>query len=772
MKNYYKRLRYGVLVITFIIALLFSFGVRVDASTSYYNGMENLYGTTLKSSLRTLITNTHSYITTYDDCKNVTYIKKTDGDPNNSSKIKLFWSNLSIAATWDGGVSWNREHVWPQSKGWFTESGAGADLHHIRPVDKSVNSSHNNNPYGIVSSSDYVTTSTVNGSVTIGAKCKNGVFEPSDDKKGDTARIIFYLLVRYKESDSYPITNVATSMDMLLEWNNSDPVDASETRRNEAVYSIQGNRNPFIDNSDYADYIWGGEKPGSSSGSGTGSGTTSGTGETLPTTNRLAVFNFGTNDTTKTNEADTVQDGSSITTYTETNNGYTLSLSNLTKVYGGAYDALGNGCLKVGTSSLVGTFSFNVPSNIQEVIICVAGYKNNKASISINGGSTQTISTLSSSGAYTNVIIETSSNKTIVFATTADYYRCKIDAIAFYGIGTSGGNEEENGGSSSSQPTYTVDDALTSFTNSSTKASLFMNYDDNSYSYETQTSYYYGFESKVYSGNEFKTLGDMEWELETDGGYFGYDTSDYNRGHQIGSKSKPATEVIFRTAELQQNVTYVSVYASGASGTDAEIAVYVGTKKIGTTKTLTSENKQYTFSSSTGLNGRVKVRITQSTSTAVYVKRLGFYHSSQVEYEGYTLNTAALRFGTVIDKTLYDTLNAAGATWGVEFYKGVVTDWSTVQGTKVTCKPAQVSATNDTVVDKNGEYYQFALVLKNIQYKDIDTYVSARAYVIVNGVTYYMDTSTYSLRSIANTYLSNGIAGSTHSGILNHIKNY
>ena len=71
------------------------------------------------------------------------------------------------------------------------------------------------------------------------------------------ARIIFYLLVRYSESDSISITNVAKSMDMLLRWNELDPVDDKEIRRNEAVFKIQGNRNPFIDYSHLAKKIWG-----------------------------------------------------------------------------------------------------------------------------------------------------------------------------------------------------------------------------------------------------------------------------------------------------------------------------------------------------------------------------------------------------------------------------------------------------------------------------------------------------------------------------------
>jgi len=765
---------FSILLIAIVLfSATYLLTIKTVASTSsYYSGMDTLYGSTLKTALRNKITSTHTYKTSYDDCKDPDIVKKTDGNASNT-KIVLFWSGINVNTTWDSGTTWNREHVWPQSKGWFSTSGAGSDLHHIRPSDPSVNSSHGNNPYGVVSGSYYVTTSTANGSVTIGAKCKGGIFEPSDDKKGDTARILFYLLVRYAESDSYSITEVATSMDMLLEWNDLDPVDSSETIRNEAVYSIQGNRNPFIDNSDYADYIWGGEKPGdnSSSGSGSDSGSndsgssdsgssSGGTSSTLPSENRVALFDFGASDSSKTDESS--QDGSAVSTYTENNGDYTLTLSNLTKVYGGSYDAVGNSCLKVGTSSSVGSFSFIVSDDISQVAISVAGYKSKTASISINGGSNQSITTYSANGEYTNIIVDTSSNKTVTFTTTSSGYRCKIDAIAFY-------NENNNPGGDVQIPSY--GEALSTFTNEYTKASMYFDYTSSSYTYSTSSTYSYEFPSKVYSDNGTQTLGELSWQLENDGGYYGYSS---DRGHQFGSANKPASEVILRTSELMKNVTSVKIYASGASGTDANIAVYVGTKRMGTIKDLTDTNSLYTFSSTEGLNGRVKIRITQDSEKAVYIKKITFTHADTATYEYYNMNNASLRFGTCIDKDIYDTLNNEGAIWGVEYYKGTVTDWSTVSGTKIQCTPAQVSYMGATEVDSNGQYYQFALVLKNITYSNIDTYVSARAYVIIDGVTYYMNSTTYSVRSLASAYL-NGIDSSSysqHAGILEHIKYY
>lgn len=141
-------------------------------------------------------------------------------------------------ATWHNGTTWNREHVWPQSLGWFETSDAGADLHHIRPCESGINSSRGNNKFGESS----------------------GYFDPSqygEDYRGDVARIIFYLMVRYEESDNYDFEDIVESKELLLDWNKDDPVDELEIARNEAIFKIQGNRNPFIDNEDYASMIWG-----------------------------------------------------------------------------------------------------------------------------------------------------------------------------------------------------------------------------------------------------------------------------------------------------------------------------------------------------------------------------------------------------------------------------------------------------------------------------------------------------------------------------------
>ena len=197
----------------------------------YYKNANGKYGQDLKLALRRIISYTIK-TETYDDLRED--LQKTDKGKTNGTII-CFYCHKEMDAKWDNGKTWNREHVWPQSLGWFSTTMAGADLHHLRPCHQSENSSRGNTPYG--------------ESV--------GYYVPNDDVKGDIARILFYMYTRYEEADRYSLNTVCESFDILLTWNKIDPVDEIELQRNEVAYSIQGNRNPFIDYSLYADLIWG-----------------------------------------------------------------------------------------------------------------------------------------------------------------------------------------------------------------------------------------------------------------------------------------------------------------------------------------------------------------------------------------------------------------------------------------------------------------------------------------------------------------------------------
>lgn len=112
----------------------------------------------------------------------------------------------------------------------------------------------------------------------------------------------------------------------------------------------------------------------------------------------------------------------------------TLSISDGVKFYTNANDAKGNGALKLGTGSKVGSFALTIPAGVTTVNIYVAGYKANEAKFSINGGATQTTTKLSNNGEYDCVEVTVPENGTITFTTVANGYRAMISKIEFVGI--------------------------------------------------------------------------------------------------------------------------------------------------------------------------------------------------------------------------------------------------------------------------------------------------------------------------------------------------
>ena len=146
----------------------------------------------------------------------------------------------------------------------------------------------------------------------------------------------------------------------------------------------------------------------------------------------VATFEFGADNPSKAGTESTGNlDGSEKTSYSESNNGYTFSYSGASKVYGGSYDNGGNSCLKLGTGSAVGKFSFTVGDDVDYVIIYVTGYKSNQAKIKVNG-TTYTISTKSATPEYTEIKVDTTTTKTVSFETMSGGYRCKINTIKYF----------------------------------------------------------------------------------------------------------------------------------------------------------------------------------------------------------------------------------------------------------------------------------------------------------------------------------------------------
>ena len=174
------------------------------------------------------------------------------------------------------GEGFNREHSFPKS--WFDDgTPMYTDLFHLYPTDIRVNSQRSNFPFGVCANGTRLTNGNLHGKGKLGTSTYPGytgtVFEPDDEYKGDFARTYFYMATCYKNElptwSGSPQLNYAANkykafstwtINMLLEWTRMDPVSEKEIKRNDAVFRLQGNRNPFIDHPELAEYIWGNQQ--------------------------------------------------------------------------------------------------------------------------------------------------------------------------------------------------------------------------------------------------------------------------------------------------------------------------------------------------------------------------------------------------------------------------------------------------------------------------------------------------------------------------------
>lgn len=224
----------------------------------YYAPAAGKTGAALKSALHTIISNQTKL--SYDQVWNA--LKDTDQDPANSSNVILLYSGRSQSKSTNGGGvnDWNREHVWAKSHGDFgTATGPGTDVHHLRPEDVSVNGARGNLDFD-------------NGGSAVsecpGCAADGDSFSPRAAVRGDVARMILYMAVRYEGGDGWPNLEPNNSVNngsapyigklsVLKAWSAADPPDAFEKRRNQVIFDTwQHNRNPFIDHPEWVTSIW------------------------------------------------------------------------------------------------------------------------------------------------------------------------------------------------------------------------------------------------------------------------------------------------------------------------------------------------------------------------------------------------------------------------------------------------------------------------------------------------------------------------------------
>ncbi|MES2811807.1 MAG: endonuclease [Bacteroidota bacterium] len=264
-----------------LLVFLLSFGCLAQAPAGYYNSATGT-GYTLKTQLYNIIKG-HTdrgyaglwttYQTSDRDNQNEndnTIFDLYSENQSGSDPYNYTYSTDQCGTYSSEGDCYNREHMIPQSV--FNENAPMvSDAHFIPPTDGKVNGIRSNYPHGNVASASWTSQ---NGS-KLGTSAVSGysgtVFEPNAAFKGDIARMYFYFATRYENTVagySYDMFNGTSNQvfttafrDMLLAWHAADPVSAREIARNNAIYTRQGNRNPYIDNPSYVNTIWGGGAP-------------------------------------------------------------------------------------------------------------------------------------------------------------------------------------------------------------------------------------------------------------------------------------------------------------------------------------------------------------------------------------------------------------------------------------------------------------------------------------------------------------------------------
>lgn len=289
-----KQIRFTGIVKTFVVASVFAGSPAFAAiPAGYYDTANTSSAAALHASLHEIIDDHQRFPYTSSSTDTWDILELADEDPDNSNNVIDIYKNASYAKVGGGNTNYNREHSWPKSYGFPNDGSdnyAYTDTHHLFIANSSYNSSRSNKPYANCDSSctekptDFNNgrggTSTQSNWTT--GSYENGSWETWSGRRGDVARAIMYMAVRY-EGGTHGVTGVAEPdlrltddrtlignsntgsnisvaymglKSVLLQWHAEDPVDDFERRHNDTVYSFQGNRNPFVDHPEYVDCVF------------------------------------------------------------------------------------------------------------------------------------------------------------------------------------------------------------------------------------------------------------------------------------------------------------------------------------------------------------------------------------------------------------------------------------------------------------------------------------------------------------------------------------
>jgi endonuclease I len=265
--------RLTTLPVVFMIALIAA-AALADAPAGYYDSVDLSSEAALRQSLHDIIDGHVRFPYTSSSTDTWDILESAEESPFNSSQIIDLYRNRTYTKFGGGTGPYNREHSWPNSYG-FSSSGDTpyTDCHHLFLCDVSYNGYRGNLPFGDCTSgcTSYVTD--LNDGVS-GTNYKGAtVWETWDDRKGDVARAMFYMDVRYSGDVSGepdlrltddPSLIVTTDgpvaymglLSTLIQWHKDDPVDDTEMQHTDVVYSYQGNRNPFVDHPEWVSALY------------------------------------------------------------------------------------------------------------------------------------------------------------------------------------------------------------------------------------------------------------------------------------------------------------------------------------------------------------------------------------------------------------------------------------------------------------------------------------------------------------------------------------
>ena len=286
-------------VMRYLVLLFIAFALNVNAQSDFGSPFNPTYGSVqsnipqnyyqdangksseeLKEALHQIISNHLPFPYTSSSTDTWDILQISDQDPENHDNMILVYTGRSQDKGYRDGTgnysqyengngtqnnSWNREHVWPKSHGFpAIDDIAYRDVHNLKPCDRSVNASRGTKDFDFGGSQH---------SEALDCLTDSDSWEPSDPVKGDIARILFYMVIRYDpgydhnnnpfdlELVDYTTPNnndpILGKLSTLIQWHNDDPIDDFEINRNEIIYGFQENRNPFIDHPNLVSFLWG-----------------------------------------------------------------------------------------------------------------------------------------------------------------------------------------------------------------------------------------------------------------------------------------------------------------------------------------------------------------------------------------------------------------------------------------------------------------------------------------------------------------------------------